>query len=96
MKIVNFLDVTFNLSTNSYQPYKKPNDRPVYINTMSNHPLNVVKALPESISKRISNISSNKEMFETSAPCYNNALSSSGYKEKLVYKAEPANNIALT
>ena len=60
---------------------------------MSNHPPNVIKALPESISKRISNISSNKEIFETSASYYNNALSSSGYKEKLVYKAEPENNI---
>ena len=47
-KAVNFLDVTFNLSSESYQPYKKPNDRPVYINTKSNHTPNI-KALSESI-----------------------------------------------
>ena len=34
LKIVNFLDVTFNLTNGSYRPYKKPND-PYY---MSTHP----------------------------------------------------------
>ena len=32
LKIVNFLDVTFDLCTGRYQPYKKPNDTPTYIN----------------------------------------------------------------
>ena len=30
---VNFLNVTFNLEWNTYQPYKKPNDNLTYINT---------------------------------------------------------------
>ena len=33
-----FLDSTINLQTNSYYPYKKPNERLLYINTVSNHP----------------------------------------------------------
>ena len=32
LKIVNFLDFTFNLCTGKYQPYSKPNDTPTYIN----------------------------------------------------------------
>ena len=32
LKIVNYLDVTFNLSNGSYYPYRKPNNLPQYIN----------------------------------------------------------------
>ena len=38
MKIVNYLDVTFDLTNGTYCPYRKPNDHPQYINTKSNHP----------------------------------------------------------
>ena len=38
LKIVNFLDVTFNLNNATYYPYRKPNDHPLYINVESNHP----------------------------------------------------------
>ena len=31
LKITDFLDVTLNLSTKKYYPYRKPNDRPMYI-----------------------------------------------------------------
>ena len=49
LKTVNFLDATFNLCTGKYQPYKKPNDTPTYINVNSNHPPNIIKALPNNI-----------------------------------------------
>ena len=68
LKTVNFLDVTFNLCTGKYQPYKKPNDTPTYINVNSNHPPNIIKALPNSISQRINNISSDKATFNNVAP----------------------------
>ena len=48
LKVVDFLDATFNLSNGTYKPYKKPNDTLVYINTSSNHPpqvINLHKAL---------------------------------------------------
>ena len=35
---VDFLDITFNLENNKYRPYKKPNDKLVYIDASSNHP----------------------------------------------------------
>ena len=38
MKEVDFLDVTFNLTNGTYRPYKKENDKLMYINTSSNHP----------------------------------------------------------
>ena len=87
---VNFLDVTFNLSSSSYQPYNKPNDHPVYIHIKSNHPPNISKALPDNISKRINNISSSKELFDNAAPLYNNALRSSGYTQTIAYNDTPA------
>ena len=49
LKTVNFLDVTFNLCTKKYQPYNKQNDTPSSINVNSNHPPNIIKALPNSI-----------------------------------------------
>ena len=85
MKIVNFLDITFNLSDATYKPYKKPNDELVYINASSNHPPNIIKQLPHNISKRISDVSSNREIFEKAAPTYNKALKDAGYTEEIQY-----------
>ena len=31
LKVTNFLDITLNLNNGEYSPYRKPNDRPVYI-----------------------------------------------------------------
>ena len=38
LKAVDFLDVTLNLDTGLYQPYRKPNDQTRYVHTQSNHP----------------------------------------------------------
>ena len=48
LRIVNFLDVQFNLNNGTYQPYRKPDNTPVYINKKSNHPPVVLKQLPKS------------------------------------------------
>ena len=55
LKIVNFLDVTFNLANGIYRPYKKANEPLLYINSSSNHTPQVIKQLPTSISERLSN-----------------------------------------
>ena len=44
-KIVNFLDVTLDLSSGTYRPYMKENDAPVYVNINSNHPPTVLKSV---------------------------------------------------
>ncbi|PFX24427.1 hypothetical protein AWC38_SpisGene10980 [Stylophora pistillata] len=38
LKIVNYLDVTFNLNNGTFYPYRKPNNQPLCINAKSNHP----------------------------------------------------------
>ena len=87
LKAVNFLAITFNFWTRKYQPYKKLNDTPTYISANSNQLPNI-KALPNNISKRISNISSDKATFNNAAPSYNDVLSASGYKENLNYQQD--------
>ena len=82
------MDVTFDLCTGRYKPYKKPKDAPTYINVNSSDPPNIIKALPVNISKRISNISSYKAAFSNAAPFYNSVLSASGYKENLSYQKD--------
>ena len=63
-KIVNFLDVTLNLSTEKYQPYAKPNNIPLYVHKESNHPPNILRNIPLSINKRLTEISSDEESFQ--------------------------------
>ena len=78
--------VTFNLLDGTCKPYKKPNDRLIYVNTSSNHPPQIIKQLPTSISNRLSNNSSNKQVFDMSKGEYEKALRESGYKNvSLIY-----------
>ena len=37
LKTVDFLDVTFDLDNNAYKPFRKDNNKPIYINKHSNH-----------------------------------------------------------
>ena len=60
LHIVDFLDITFNLSDETYKPYKKPNDQLLYVKSSSNHLPQIIKQLPISISNRLSNNSLNK------------------------------------
>ena len=49
MKIVNYLDVTFNFNDQkigTYQSYQKPNNIIHYIHVESNHPPNIIKQIP--------------------------------------------------
>ena len=69
-RTVNFLDTPFNLMNNTCKLYRKPNDKLLYINKHSNHPQSVLRQLPKSISKRISEITSNEEIFKEIALIY--------------------------
>ena len=55
--ISNFLDVTMDITEGTFQPYRKPNDDPVYINANSNHPPAILKHIPEMVQKRLQGIS---------------------------------------
>ena len=78
-KVVNFLDVTINLETNSFKPYIKPGDSPLYVNSNSNHPPSIIKNIPSGINRRLSSISSTKEIFDQAAPIYQRELKRNGY-----------------
>ena len=93
LKSVDFLYATIDLVNNTYKPYRKPNNEPQYINKQSNHPPNVLKQLPKSIEKRVSENSSNIDVFNESIHTYNDALIKSNFREKLTYKASTSKNI---
>ena len=91
---MNFLDVMLDLTTGKYKPYNKPGNIPLYISGKSNHPLNIIKNLPESSSRCMNNLSSNKSVFDNSKDFYNNALSSSGFKDNIKFNADFNENIS--
>ena len=63
MKVVNYLDVTFNLNDDTYRSYQKTDNIILYIHVESNHPPNIVKQIPKTIEKSLSQLSSNEEIF---------------------------------
>ena len=88
LKIENFLDDTFNLTNSTYKPYRKLNDNLQYIHISSNHPPHIIKHLPDSIEKRLSNNSSNEQDFNSVKPEYEKALKDSANKNvNLKYRA---------
>lgn len=93
LKIVDYLDITFNLEDGSYKPYKKPNNDPRYVHVESNHPSNITKQIPQSISKRISANSCSEAVFNDAAPYYNEKLKESGYSEVIRYDEAPDNEV---
>ncbi len=88
MQTVDFLDTTLNIIDNSYKPYRKPNDTPLYVHKHSNHPPSIIKNLPEMINKRLSNISSNKTVFDQAKGEYERALRLSGYNAHLEFNCD--------
>ena len=91
MKVVNYLDITLDLNDGSYQPYRKPNAETHYIHIQSDHPPSITKQLPWSIEKRLSQLSSSKDIFYKTAPYYEQRLNSCGYNEKLTYQQHGEN-----
>jgi hypothetical protein len=71
---INFLDVTL------------PNNVPRYVHNKSNHPPTILKNIPESINKRLSEISSDEESFKKAAAPYQQSINNSGYDYELRYE----------
>ena len=87
MKVVNYLDVTFNLNDGTYQPYQNPAHILQCIHVESNHPPNIIKQIP----KNSSQLSSNEEILNESARFYEDKLHQSGYQQNLKYN--PVNTV---
>ena len=92
MKVVDYLDITLNLNDGTFKPFRKADEETSYIHSESDHPPNIIKQLPLSVEKRLSNLSSSKEMFDQSKGYYQDALRKSGHTYILEYK--PITNTA--
>ena len=88
LKQTDFLDIFLNLETSIYKPYRKDNSLPTYINSMSNHPRNIKRNLPQMISDRIANLSSSKQIYDDEIKPYKESLLSVGYKQQLTYNRQ--------
>jgi hypothetical protein len=70
----NFLDGWLNLEDGSFKPFVKTNANTKYVSPQSNHPPSIIQNIPDSISRRLSSISSSKEEFNKEADYYQMAL----------------------
>ena len=86
LKIVDFVDVTFNFTDSSYCPFNKSNNEVNYIHKQSNHPPSIIKQLPLSVERWFSKLSSNEKILNDSIPIYQEALMKAGYNHKLTYQ----------
>ena len=86
LKILDYLDVTFNLTGSSYRPFNKTNNEINYIHKQSNHPPSIIIQLPLFVERRFCKLSSNEKIFSYSIPTYQEALMKVGYNNKLTYQ----------
>ena len=94
-KIVDFLDVRFNLNDETYEPYRKPNNEPVSINKQSNHPPNIIADIPKAIFKHLASISCNKNVFDRNVDIRQTALKNSDFDGIITYndQSDQENNV---
>ena len=85
-KVINFLDVTLDMNTEKFKPYAKSTNTPLYLHSKSNHPPSIIKNIPESVNRRLSEISSDAGVFDEAAKPYQEALGKSGYTFNLQFK----------
>ena len=81
------LDVTLDLFTEKYFPYRKRNDRPFYVNANSNHPPYILEQLPAVVNTSLSSLSINEDEFIKAKYLYVNALKSSGFNKNLKFES---------
>ena len=84
-QVADYLDVKFNLAKHIHEPYRKPNDYPLYLNVNSDHPKHIIKHIPKMVEQRLSTLSSNEEIFEANKSAYEKALQESGHSCNLKY-----------
>ena len=94
-KTVDFLDIRFNSNQQTYEPYRRSNNESVYINKQLSHPPNIITDIPKAISKRLTNISCNKNVSDRNVDIYQAALKNSSIDGKITYddQIEEGNNV---
>ena len=68
IQIVDFLDVTLDLTTGLHRPFLKPNNTIQYVHTSSNHPSHVIDNIPKGVEDRLSLLSSNEYISKGQSP----------------------------
>ena len=68
MKVVNYLDDTFNLNEGTYKPYTKPNSKIKNIHKISNYQPSVIQQIPLFLESRLSTLSFNEKIFQEAVP----------------------------
>ena len=92
IKSINFLDFEMCLNTGTVRPWRKPGSKISYINTASAHPKANIRALPNMIQTRLSELSSSAKEFEEVIPPYKEELKAAGYKENDLKYQEKSGN----
>ena len=92
LKSVDFLHVAFDLENDIYKPYRKPNNKSLYINKHSYHPPNILMQLPKSTEKHISETSSDLDVFNITINIDNDALHESNFKWTLQFLKPASKN----
>ena len=77
MKIVNYLNSTFDLNDGTNKLYTKLNNEIKYIYKRSNHPSSVICKIPLSIESSLSTLSYKEKIFSEALPTYLKALQNS-------------------
>ena len=85
LKEVDFFVFTLNLQNGTYCPYKKTDDKLLYIHSTLKHRPKIMKQLPNSISERLSKNFSNQESFNTGKVEYKDVLKKLGHNVDLKY-----------
>ena len=64
-----FLDVALNMVIRKCFLFRKPNSQPLYINQKSNHPPTIIKDIPNTINKRLSDYLAMKKSMKKQNLC---------------------------
>ena len=83
---MNFQNLHFQSVTDGNGCNTHKEDSPLYVNSYSNHPPAVIKNILAGINRRLSTISSSKELFDQAAPLYQSELDINGYQFKLHFE----------
>jgi len=74
------------LNKEKFKPYSKPSNTLLYVHSKSNHLPNIIRNIPESVNRRLSEISSDKAVFNKIATPYQEVFYKSGCMYKLEFK----------
>ena len=74
LAITNFFGCYFDLKSGTHYPYRKQDNKILYIHRQSNHQPTIIKQIPSMISKRVSDIPCDSDHFNKVAPDYYTAL----------------------